>query len=433
LLRVFYNLLLLLLWLFKPILLLLDPKFAQREKAWKNVLSDNLNKIRSKGFRKTIWIHSASMGEFEQAKPLIEKFKSTEPNVFIVCTFFSPSGYENQKFYPNADVLLYLPLDFPWRSRKFLDLIQPDLAIFVKYEFWLNYLSILNRRGIPAFIVAASKPFRGNSFVYRIYLKTCLNLVTKVFSMSEIDYEFFQNLKLKVPVKLEYDTRFDRVYSKIRSMNELPFAKKDFGEDFVVVAGSIWEPDLQILIRTKKILENSIASGTARPLRIVYVPHEPKESFINLIERLDSATIRFSKLLDLNDNKELLLNKLRGNNIIVDKVGYLLALYGVGNIAYVGGGFGRGIHSIVEPAGYGLPIICGGNIQNSTDAMSLREIGALFMVQNEDELSTLLTNLMNEKFYESISIKVKTYFMQRIGATDRIVNDIMTFLTKPKK
>jgi 3-deoxy-D-manno-octulosonic-acid transferase len=138
-------------------------------------------------------------------------------------------------------------------------------------------------------------------------------------------------------------------------------------------------------------------------------------------------------LLDLNDNKELLLKKLKGNNIIVDKVGYLIALYRVGNIAYVGGGFGRGIHSIVEPAGYGLPIICGGNIQNSTDAMRLSEIGALFEVQNEDELSTLLTNLMNEKFYESVSIKVKTYFIQRIGATDRIVNDIMTFLTKPKK
>ncbi|MGB9770843.1 MAG: 3-deoxy-D-manno-octulosonic acid transferase [Candidatus Kapaibacteriota bacterium] len=417
--RIAYNFLLSLLWLVKPILMVLNPKFAKRESEWLKVLKNNFEKIENKGTRKTIWIHSASMGEFEQAKPLIEAIKIRYPQFFVLVTFFSPSGYENQKNYPYADVILYLPFDFWWNSKKFINLVKPNIAIFIKYEFWLNFLVGLHKNNVPTYLVAATEPFRfRNSIFYSFFLKYALNYFTKIFVMDEKDLKFFSGLNLKVPLALEFDTRFDRVYSKVQNPDPLPFKKEDLSGDLVLVAGSVWEPDLELIFKAKEDLMSELE------LKIIYVPHEPTERIIEYIEKNDKNSIRYSKILSLN-HLERAESFFFERNIIVDKIGLLLSLYSLADVAYVGGGFGKGLHSIIEPAGYFLPIICGGNISNSKDAINLYEIGALFVVNNPIELVKLLKELKNPEYLLEVSNKVKDYFFKRVGSTQRILNELL--------
>ncbi len=363
------------------------------------------------------------MGEFEQAKPIIEYLKNLDNDFFVVATFFSPSGYENQRNYKFADVLLYLPLDFPKQSRKFLDLLKPNLAIFIRYEFWLNYLLELKQRNIPTFLISASKPKNANNYIYNKYLKTCLNLFTKIYPMDKNDLEFFVGLDLKVPIELAYDTRFDRVYSKIQIPDSLPIQKNDFGGDFVLIAGSIWEEDINLILEAKKLIKNEIN------LRIIYVPHEPKEEIIRLLESKDKNTIKFSQILERPVN----LRNYREKNIIVDKIGYLLSLYSLGDVAYVGGGFGRGVHSVVEPAGFGIPIICGGQIDNSIDAINLKDFGALKVVDDGKSLAKALLDLRDKRYYNEIQERIKDYFYERIGSTKKIVEYLLEVLSSSLK
>lgn len=355
------------------------------------------------------------MGEFEQAKPIIEYFKKMDNDFFVIATFFSPSGYENQKNYKFADVLLYLPLDFPWQVRNFLDLLKPDLTIFIRYELWLNYLVELKKRNIPTFLVSASKPKKANNFFYNQYFKKSLNLFTKIYSIDKTDFDFLVKLNLKVPIELAYDTRFDRVNSKIQGLDSLPIHKSNFGDDFVLIAGSIWEEDLKLILEAKDLIRDKIN------LRIIYVPHEPRENIIHTIESKDSNTIRFTQILKSQEN----YNNYLGKNIIVDKIGYLLSLYSLGDVAYVGGGFGRGIHSVVEPAGFGIPIICGGRINNSIDAMNLKMLDGLQVVDNSESLAKALLHLKDEKNYSEIQSKIKNYFAERIGSTSKIVDFLL--------
>lgn len=407
-----------LLWVLKPIVVLFNKKFATRENKWKIVFQENLAKIKAKGQNETFWIHSASMGEFEQAKPLIEIIKKKKPNAFVVATFFSPSGYENQKNYPFADVLLYLPFDFLWLAKMFVDTIKPNYAIFIKYEFWLNYLYELRKKNVPTFLVSATEPFRGNNFLYRMYLKHSLNFFNKVFVLDPKDLEFYKKLNLKVPIAIEYDTRFDRVFSQIRSAKSLLISKDELKGYFVLVAGSVWEQDLNLIFKAKKIL------GQNFEIKIIYVPHEPSDSIIELIEKNDPNTIRYSAIANLI-NEEEKRRVFKEKNIIVDRIGLLLSLYSLADIAYVGGGFGKGLHSVIEPAGYFLPIICGGNIHNSKDAINMKENGTLFVVNNETECAKVIIELKDSNYYNTIRKKAEAYFLKRVGATQRIINEIL--------
>ncbi|MFN3781680.1 MAG: 3-deoxy-D-manno-octulosonic acid transferase, partial [Candidatus Kapaibacteriota bacterium] len=401
--RAIYNLILFLFWLLRPFFVIFSPKFGKRERDWEEILGKNKEKILSSRSGKTIWIHSASMGEFEQAKPIIEYLKKLDDNVFVVATFFSPSGYENQREYKFADVLLYLPLDFPKQSRKFIDLIKPNIAIFIRYELWLNYLSELKQRNIPAFLISASKPKNADNTIYRRYLKTCLELFTKIYPMDKKDFEYFVALDLKVPIELAYDTRFDRVNTKIQNLDDIPFQKADLGGDFVLIAGSIWKEDINLILEAYNLIKSEIN------LRIIYVPHEPKEDIIRELESKDKNTIKFSQILE----KPVNFKYYGGKNIIVDKIGYLLSLYSLGDVAYVGGGFARGVHSVVEPAGFGIPIICGGRIDNSIDAMNLKDLGVLQVVDDGKSLAMVLLHLRDKSYYKDIQEKVKNYFSER--------------------
>jgi len=400
---------------------LFSPKFRTRERGWKSLFEKNKKILESLKTKKKVWIHSASMGEFEQAKPIIEYFKNNYPDIDIIATFFSPSGYEHQKNYPFADVILYLPFDTPKNAKEFVSAIKPDFAIFIKYELWVNFLVELKRQRIPVFLVCASKPFRfADGWINRAYFKYAYNLFTMVFPVSENDFDYFENLKLKCPLELIYDTRYDRVAQKIASPKTLPFDRSCFDNHFVLVAGSIWDKDIELIVEAKNKLEAEIN------LKIIYVPHEPTEQRLKFIESLDPKTIRFSNLVSMIEGNHNIEDVILGKNILVDRVGLLLDLYSLGDVAYVGGGFGRGIHSVIEPLGYGLPIFCGGNISNSPEAVTLEKSGILKVVQNSGELENWLS-----KFYFDKNLLTKTsdeamkFFSNRLGSTEKIVKRIL--------
>ncbi len=405
----------------KPILSIFSKKLRIREKEWKRVFSDSISKLENLQNRKIIWVHSASMGEFEQAKPIIEYFKKVYPEFAIIVTFFSPSGFEHQKNYPYSDLVLYLPFDTVKNSRNFISLLRPSIAIFVRYELWLNFLYELKRKGIPTFLICATKPFRfSNFFLYKIFLRYSYNLFTIIFSSSEFDYDYFKKLKFKCWLELNYDTRFDRVKQKIEASKKLLFSKADFPNYFVLVAGSIWDKDIKLITAVIKRVENEIN------LKVIYVPHEPEESRIRLIEKLDSNTIRLSKLNSLSSDKTQLLKIITKNNIIVDSIGLLLDLYSLGDVAYVGGGFNHGIHSVIEPIGWGIPVVCGGNISNSIEAIQMKDFGILETIENSKDLEFCLKELyFNKANYERIKVKTEEYFNKRVGSTEKIVNKIL--------
>lgn len=410
----------------KPILSVFSKKLSEREKEWKSVLVNSIPKLEGFRNRTKLWFHSASMGEFEQAKPIIEYIKKVYPEFAIIVTFFSPSGFEHQKNYQYADLVLYLPFDTIKNSREFISIVQPNIAIFVRYELWLNFLYELNKKCIPTFLVCATKPFRlSNFFLYKIFLRYSYNLFSVISSSSEFDYEYFEKLKLKSRLELNYDTRFDRVNQKLHAPQNLPFSKNDFSNHFVLVAGSIWDKDIKIITDTLRKIGSEIS------FKVIYVPHEPEETRLQMIEKFDSNTIRLSKLFSINSNNAQWMHILTKNNIIVDSVGLLLDLYKIGDVAYVGGGFNRGVHSVIEPIGWGIPVICGGNISNSVEAIQMRDSGILKIVENSEDLELYLKELyFNKVYYENLKNMTKEYFNKRIGSTEKIVSQILKVLEK---
>lgn len=411
---------------FKPLFSIFSKKLREREKEWKSVLINSIPKLEGFRNRTKLWFHSASMGEFEQAKPIIEYIKNVYPEFAIIVTFFSPSGFEHQKNYQYADLVLYLPFDTIKNSREFISIVQPNISIFVRYELWLNFLYELNKKCISTFLVCATKPFRlSNFFLYKIFLRYSYNLFSVIISSSEFDYEYFEKLKLKSRLELNYDTRFDRVNQKLLAPQNLPFSKNDFSNHFVLVAGSIWDKDIKIITDTVKKIGSEIS------LKVIYVPHEPEETRLRMIEKFDSNTIRLSKLLSINSNNAQWMDILTKNNIIVDSVGLLLDLYKIGDVAYVGGGFNHGVHSVIEPIGWGIPVICGGNISNSVEAIQMRDSGILKIVENSEHLELYLKELyFNKVYYENLKNMTKEYFNKRIGSTEKIVSHILKVLEK---
>ncbi len=403
-----------------PVISFFNSKIKHREKNWESILEAEKPKIVSAGDKKKIWIHSASMGEFEQAKPIIEKIKSLFPDYFVICSFFSPSGYENQKNYQYLDVALYLPIDDYRNVKYFLDTLQPNVALFVRYEIWFNYLKELKNRKIPTFLINATAPSSlvvRNNFLVKSFYRKAYSFFNAIFPLEE-DKLFFSDLGIKSKIIPMYDTRFDRVHLKIKQHKKFFLKKEHFGSYFVLVAGSIWKPDAELLVSAIKLLHNKI------PLKVIYVPHEPDDNNLSHLKKLVPDHILLSELIKQEGSsnmKEIIGNK----DIIVDSVGHLLDLYSLADIAYVGGGFGSGIHSVVEPAGYFLPIACGGNINASIEAKQMNAQGVLEVVENPRQLANWIYNLCNDKvLYENQKITVKTYFTRRLGSTAKVVNFI---------
>ncbi len=390
---------------------------SDRKKLFENLIIDLAGLQRKK---KMIWFHSASMGEFEQAKPIIEKIKK-EHNVNILITFFSPSGYRNSLNYSYADIISYIPLDTTFLSGRFLNLTRPDLAVFMRYDFWPNMLWQLDNRKIPYLIVDATmrKGSKRRLPLSISFHRALLKNVTGVLSVSEDDKKNFEEFGIKEKrIKSVGDTRFDRVYQKSLEAKE----KKLFKDGFfngkkVFVLGSSWENDDEVIIPSFLKLMHYDPD-----VILIIVPHEPTLLHLEKIEQLLSdrvSHIRFSFLNSYKDERV----------IIIDSIGILLTLYCYADAAYVGGSFKQGIHNVLEPAVYGIPVMFGPKIENSLEAQILVQKGGGFVINNKREAYRILRKLFgNEKLRKAAGKISGDFVKENIGATDRIVNEINSYL-----
>ncbi len=407
-----------------------NKKLARREKDAPATLSQ-LKKV-EKGPNKRIWVHAASMGEFEQAKPIIEKIKSRIKGIQVIVSFFSPSGYENQKNYPNADAVAYLPFDTLKNVNEFLDIAKPDIVIFVRYEIWRNYLEQINLRKIPSFLACATEPSGKlmKSFLLKSFSKKNYNFFTGIFTVGPSHTKFFRDLGVSTKLDTLSDTRYDRIIENIRLGKEKMLLQEGlFGEgEFILVAGSTWKPDEDIIIPAIEKL-----SGKGKIIRAVFVPHEPTTEHVNALKNKLNKAVLLSGLLNMKVKNTTLTEikaYLADNHLIVDSVGKLLSLYKYAALAYVGGGYGAGVHSVAEPAGYGIPLACGPKHTNSHDAVNLLQSGALSITGNTSQFLNWLEMYYDSQEKRQTAGKVaKDYIFVNKGATEIIVNRLTEYLS----
>jgi 3-deoxy-D-manno-octulosonic-acid transferase len=428
---IFYNL------IFIPIAKLLsfilypfNSKLKEREKGWKDTLMDlDLLPFKEDGvFR--IWFHAASMGEFEQAKPVIERLKNLDPESQIIVSFYSPSGYNNQHNYKHADSVVYMPFDSYQKAKRFINTMNPDIAVFVRYEIWRNHLRILYKRKIPTYLICATIPnsrFLKN-VILKPYVKSSYKLFRKIFTVGEAHTTFFQKLKLKTKVFTLTDTRFDRIAEKVevgKTEKILPDILFNINE-FIFIAGSTWQPDEEIIIETVKRFEKE----NKAKIKLILVPHEPTASHLENIKSMIPHSFFLSQVLDYLDrenNDELIQKFLGKNHIIVDSIGKLLRLYAGTHAAYIGGGFGVGVHSVTEPAGYGIPLASGPNFTNSPDAIELNKLGALSIINDSEDLYFWLSDMINDVEKRNKIGKIsKDYVFNACGSSDTILDEILS-------
>jgi 3-deoxy-D-manno-octulosonic-acid transferase len=387
--KISYNIVFIpLFWLALVILSLFNNKIKRGIKGRNGLFTDLNNKLKSlpKGSKK-IWFHSSSMGEFEQAKPLITILKEKHPEIKIIVSFFSPSGYDNNLNYKLADLVTYLPFDSCSNAKKFIDMLSPDFAILIRYDIWPNHLWKLKEMNIPVFLVDATmRSNSGRMFpVIKNFHSYLFKNFTGILTISESDKEGFSKFGCN-SLHICGDTRYDQVYSKSMLARE----KKIIPDEVingkpVFIAGSSWKTDEDHLIPAFIELMEKIPE-----LILILVPHEPNELNLDSIEnelKEKVSHIRFSQLLDYNDE----------NVIIIDCIGMLLSLYSYADVAYVGGGFGEGIHNVLEPATYGIPVIFGPKNENSQEAQILLKRGGGFVIKDKNDLYKYLYTFFTEK------------------------------------
>jgi 3-deoxy-D-manno-octulosonic-acid transferase len=375
--------------------------FNKKAKLWIN----GRKKTNYQQFSNSAWFHFASLGEFEQGLPVLIAHRSKYPDTKIIITFFSPSGFEIRKNTPFADAVYYLPLDTARNARRFIDTINPSIAVFTKYEYWYHFFNELHQRNIPLYVISGI--FRPDQVFFKWYgslHRKMLSFVTRFFVQDQDSKKLLQSLKID-NTSVSGDTRFDRVWDNAQNPKLFPVIEEFTKDHKVFIAGSTWAQDEQIL--TKLIADKP-------DWKFIIAPHEIKEEKINhLIEQLPTGSaIRHSQLT----------TDYSPQTIIIDNIGMLSSLYQYGDIAYIGGGFGVGIHNTLEAAAFGLPIIFGPNYDKFKEAKDLIALRIGFSINNESELKktfTLLTE--DEARYETISNKIKEYVKGHTGATEIIM------------
>lgn len=359
-----------------------------------------------------VWLHVASLGEFEQGRPIIEEIRRSHPEYKILLTFFSPSGYEIRKNYTGADYIFYLPIDTRRNVRQFLDIAHPEVAIFVKYEFWLNMLTELRRRRIRTFVV--SSIFRRNSVFFRFYggpWRDALETFEVLFVQNEESKRLLAELGFD-NVTIAGDTRFDRVAEIARSAKRVELIERFKGDKKLFIAGSTWGPDEELLIPLMN--ENPT-------LKFIIAPHEMDEGRIaHLMEATKGGAVRYTQCTAESDLKEKQL-------LILDTVGILASAYGSASWGYIGGGFGVGIHNTLEAATFGLPIAFGPKYQKFKEACDLLSLGAARSVKSYEELKEWFIPLRDdEQQLAATSRLARDYTHSHQGATRTITQTIFT-------
>jgi 3-deoxy-D-manno-octulosonic-acid transferase len=402
-----YNLVVSIAGFFLKIVALFSPKIKLFVQGRKNVFAILEQKINPSD--KTIWFHSASLGEYEQGLPVIEKIKEKYPSHKIIVTFFSPSGYEVRKNNTVADITIYLPLDTKSNAKKFLKLAHPEFAFFIKYEFWLNYLKELETSKTPTYLISGI--FRDNQMFFKWYggfYRKALKAFTYFFVQNESSKEKIEAIGFH-NVIVSGDTRFDRVNAILERDNTLDFIENFKNNSPTIVIGSSWPKD--------EVLLTQYINQAPDNIKFIIAPHNIKTDQIsNLKYQITKSTVLFSEKNDQDLS--------RYNVFIIDTVGLLTKIYSYGTIAYVGGGFGNpGIHNILEPATFGLPIVIGPNYSNFAEAIELVALNGCAVISNINELKENLDRLLNDRnFLQEKSQICKTYIQDNKGAINTIMN-----------
>lgn len=375
--------------------------WSPKAKKWVNGRKDVWNQLSSfEAGEHVYWFHCASLGEFEQGRPLMEEIKEKE-YCQVVVTFFSPSGYEVKKDYEGADLVVYLPKDSKKNALRFLEQINPSQVFFIKYEFWANYIFECKNRDIPIYSVAAL--FRKDQVFFTIYggyMRKVLKSFSRIFVQNDSSKELLSSID--VDSELCGDPRYDRVMRNASSVTSYTDVKDFCDGKKVLICGSVWAEDLRVIQHQLSILKD---------WKLIVAPHEISEQFISKIETgINRGSIRYSKMSDYKEEDLL----------IIDNVGMLMNLYQYGSVAFVGGGFKTGLHNILEPAAFGLPVIFGDKHEKFPEAFEFIEGGIGFSIHDEKDFSRVFEQLSNE----DLSQKVSEFMESRQGATDAILQDL---------
>ena len=369
--------------------------------------------------RGCVWFHAASVGEFEQARPMIERLKREHPEKKIVVTFFSPSGYEMRKNYNPADGIFYLPFATSRNAKQFIEALRPSMAVFVKYEFWPAYLKELKKRNIPTYCISAI--FRPKQRFFQWYggaSRKLLKCFTHIYVQDERSRQLLESHGIK-DCSVAGDTRFDRVTQvqrdNVQSTKDLGLIERFVeGCERVVVAGSTWPEDEKLLEAYMKSTEDSVQS-TDQVTKLILVPHEIDEAHLHFIFNLFKGRfVRYTRATETA--------LLHADVLVVDAMGLLNSIYRYGHAAYVGGGFGEGIHNTIEPAAFGRPVVFGPNYHHFREAQGLIDAGAGKSVKNGTELAEALDEALDN--YHELGSKASEYVQSELGATEKIYQDL---------
>jgi 3-deoxy-D-manno-octulosonic-acid transferase len=380
--------------------------FVAGRKNWKQNLKSKIDPA-----AKYIWVHCASLGEFEQGRPVIEAIKEQFPAYKIVLTFFSPSGYEIRKNYALADVISYLPLDTKQNARTFINLVKPEKVFFVKYEYWNNYITELHNRKIPLYLVSAifrrEQPFFSNTPWGKWYLKMLIK-VEHLFVQTKVSGELLESVGIK-NYTVSGDTRFDRVAAIAAGAKVIPLIEKFRGSALLVVAGSTWKPDEELL---------ATFINQSSGIKFIIAPHEVSAANVSRIKQsIIKPVIEYSKVQE---------SEIAGFDVlIIDSIGLLSSLYRYGNIAYIGGGFGVGIHNILEAATFGLPVVFGPNNKKFKEAVDLIDEGGAFKIDCQTSVNIVLHKLTEDETHRRKAAEIsKDYVAKNVGSTAVIIKKV---------
>lgn len=382
----------------------------------KNLLIHIQNTL-SKNTHPIAWFHCASLGEFEQARPVMEKFRQQFPVYKILLTFFSPSGYEIRKNFSGAEYVFYLPADTRSNALTFLQIVKPEIAFFTKYEFWFHYLHELKKRQIPS--ISFSAIFRESQLFFKPYgkfYKEFLQCFTRIFVQDATSLSLLNDHNI-FHAALAGDTRFDRVLEISIQKKDIPLVHIFKDNKNLLIVGSSWPEDLSVLMPVL----NSIVN-----LKIIIAPHELDESSLaNIEKQFSGSSIRYSKAVESN----IISSRL----MIIDNIGMLSSLYQYADLAYIGGGFGKGIHNILEAAAYGVPVLFGPNYSKFKEANDLEKTGCAVPVHTSGQFKSALEKFLSDKgHYASVAQKTRAYVHANAGASNTIIDYCKTLSIQKK-
>ncbi len=384
-------------------------KWVRGRKGWKVAVADAFDE-----HDQVAWFHAASLGEFEQGRPVMERFRRDHPAYKILLTFFSPSGYDQKKDYDGADKVLYLPPDCPAKARYFVETIRPSVAIFIKYEFWYNYLHELNRQGVPVVFISAL--FRANQPFFRWYggwFRKRLSRIDHFFVQDEDSAMMLGSIGIG-KTTVSGDTRFDRVADILSGKTENKSIEAYCSGNKVLLAGSTWPPDEDILAGVISKFPD---------LKLIVAPHEVKEERIKqLIETLGTDAARYT-----TDEPGDWINK---QVLVIDTIGILSGIYRYADIAYIGGAFLTGLHNIQEPAVNGMPVIFGPRYHKFREAVDLVRAGGAFSIAGSEELQNIIALLLEDetKYHRACTVSER-YMLEQRGATEKIMEGLKPYVS----